>query len=223
MNEAAVQIGNEQLIMGRIEDDVAKPRAAVGRAVVLQIGEQRHRARLAIDLPHRAGPAAGAELAVHEGRSGLSVLHRLERAGSIRRDDMQAIGRCRRHIDIRRPGVVQRHSEDLTDGAGRNLQLHGRVVKLRLGRAMAFQVKDFQRRAVRVDHRLAAIVHRAGKPAHRGIAGGHHAAGVLRQRHGAGSGQRSEDHGENEPQKSRRASTPAALATAVSGSGATPP
>ena len=58
MDEPELEIGDEQLLGRRVVGNVAEAGAGVVLAVEFEIGEQRYGAGDAVDLPHRAGPAA---------------------------------------------------------------------------------------------------------------------------------------------------------------------
>src|SRR4029453_2295795 len=88
VDEARLQVADEELLRRRIVGDVAETGAGIVLAVMGDVGEEGDDAGHAVDLPHRTGRAAlvEAELAGHPARAGLA----LDQALSSGRDDLQA-------------------------------------------------------------------------------------------------------------------------------------
>jgi hypothetical protein len=191
MDHAGGAVGREQQMRGRIEREAAERRARIGRALEGHVGEQADLAADAVDAPDRAGTAAcigRPEQAGHEGRIGRALLGAGEAAASTGRDDRQAVDRGRRHVDVRRRRVVERHREHLADLRGRRRERLRRAQELRLRlSAGRLQIDDAHRRAGEIDLgeiRWIAVRRRrgrlgAGESGHRRIAGREDSARVL--------------------------------------------
>ena len=186
-DQAAVQIGDEQLVVGGIEDDVAQPRASVVGPIGLEHREDADLPGPAVDLPDRACVAARSELAFHEGGVGSAVDDRNGIAVRSGRDDVQSVGRGRREIDVGWNGVVHGHAEDLPDVAGHDLELDRGVHQLGLRRSLSRQVEDSHRRTVRVDDLSAAAVDGSGKTGDDGVARVHDPGGGIHNVLGRGA------------------------------------
>ena len=183
VNDAGIKVGHEELEVGRIKGDVAKARAAVGYAAQFDVGKERHLARLAVDAVDRARPATevGAELAFHEGGARLARLDPLGYAIAIvvGDDDLQAMHRRCRDIDVGRVGVIERDAEHLADVARERLELDRAPDHLAACLAPARNIEDAQRGTVGVDELLAAELARAGKAGDGEIAIGHNSRCAL--------------------------------------------
>ena len=204
VDHAGRQIGNEDLPRLWVESEVAKRRAAVGRAVELDVGKQRNVAGRSVHLPDAAGRAAlggAAPLARHPLRAGIARAQPRDLARGVLLDDLQAEGRGGRKINVGRTRqsavrpapVIQRDAEDLADIAGLGLE-HGRSGKQLALRRLAARrnVLNAHRCAVEVDEQaIERIAARRGsggrrrtrKPGDDGVAfvqhallrlGGHH-------------------------------------------------
>ena len=128
MDEAELQVGDEELAGGRIVGDIAETGAGVVLAVVLDVGEERNGTGGAVDLPDRAGTAAlrHAELPGHPARAALAL--------DEPRPPLETI--CRPNSDVAVEidvgaaigGVaVERDAEHLADVSGRCLEDRRRV------------------------------------------------------------------------------------------------
>ena len=115
IDQAGVEIGNEELATGLVVDDVAEARTGVGT----DRSEERDRSGRAIDFVDAAGRAGRAPLALHELSVGLTGCHALGPpvAVAVGRDDLQAEGRGGAEIDVRHLRVIKRDRENLTDAA----------------------------------------------------------------------------------------------------------
>jgi hypothetical protein len=131
---------DEQQVRGLVEREPAERRTRVGRAVERHVGEQTDLAGHAVDPPDRAGTAAEIgrpEQAGHEARIGRALPGADEAAARSGRDDRQAVGGRRRHVDVGRRRVVERDREHLAELGGRRRERLRRLQQLRLRRAPA--------------------------------------------------------------------------------------
>ena len=155
MNEPELEIGDEDLLGGRVVGSGAETGAGVALAVVLQIGEERDGARGAVDFPNRAGAAAleDAELAGHPARAALAV----DEPAAVLGDDLQTEQRRRCQIDVGSAlgGVaVERHAEHLANVSRRDLECRRSIGQQAGGRPAEFvQIEYAQHGAGRVDDR----------------------------------------------------------------------
>lgn len=139
------------------ERQAAERRSGIWHAGKHDIGEQRHRAGFAVNLPDRARPAIGddrAEQTRHERRVRRTAARTVGHAVTIgvRHDNWQTVRRSRGRVDIRRVRVVERDRKDLTDLARgcREWLGHGNELPLRWS-AHAAKPDHAQSRAVEVD------------------------------------------------------------------------
>ncbi len=157
VDQAGIEIGNEELVRGAVEDDVAETRTAVSA----DRGKQTCRPGHAVDLVYAARSAAqrGAELPRHPVGRRLSGLEAL-RPRAARRRDLQTEGRRRTEIDVRHLRIVERDRKDLPDVLRLDLQRDGWSHELPLRRPRGLHLEDLRRDAFRIDERLVERIGR---------------------------------------------------------------
>jgi len=142
MDHSGIAIGDEQAVRGGVKSEPTERRPRIRNIVQHDIGEQAHLACNPVDAPDRAGPAAligCTEQARHEARIRRALLDALGQlvAVDIWHDDRQTVSRRRRHVDIGRARIVERHAEDLPDLACRHRECLGCLQELGLRRRTA--------------------------------------------------------------------------------------
>ena len=163
IDQPGIEVGNEELLGRPVEDDVAKPGAAIGG----DGGEQRNLAGRAIHLVDAAGRALGATrrapLAGHELRARGAELAALRVAAGIGNNEVEAEGRGRGQVDIGHLGVVEGDAEDLPDVARLGGKHRRRGDQLALRRPIGLQLLDDHRAAVGIDEGLVDGIARGGR------------------------------------------------------------
>ncbi len=177
MNGTGIEVGDIELIMRRIEGDIAETGTAVCDTAQRNIGEFRNLAGCTINTPDRARTSTkcGAKLAFHEAGTGLAGVHTLRNTIGVivGDDDLQAMHGRRRRVDVGLRRIVKRHAEHLPDVAGKGLEFHRRAHDLGVRFTFARHAEYLERRAVGIDEGLAVHVLCPGKTGYGEIAAGH--------------------------------------------------
>ena len=173
IDQAGVEIGDEELRRGGIIDDVAETGAGVGG----DGRKQRDLAGGAIDLPDAArialGAAGTAPLSGHEagiGRPGLAADGISIGTGD---DEIEAEGRGRGEIDIgggraaHFRSIVEGDAEDLSDILGRRAKNLGGGNHLARRRPVRLELLDDHRLAVEIDEGAVQRIARGGRRSRR--------------------------------------------------------
>ncbi len=168
VDEAGLEVGDDDLAVPAIVDDASKGRSGVFAAVERHLREHlRLVAVRGIELPDGSGSASRTP---HAG-------HPVGAVGGA----MQPEGRRGGQVDVRRLGIVERHTEYLANIAGGHrdaLRLVQPVVALRCLAGIA-DVDDAADDAVEVDDGAAAVVERPGEAGDIGLARLNRFRGIL--------------------------------------------